>query len=702
MRARAGHLLWAFLFLAVGIAALGANPFRGETITPVDILISQRAWSFVDPGVKVRSYERSDILNSRLPQWESAKARLRAGELPLWNDRIAGGGTFLTVNSNIFTPAFAIFALTPDPALGFYLAMLADLAIAGMGMFLFLRRHVGVFAAVCGGVTFELCGFVAAWLYWPHVFTIIWAPWLLWSIDRIRHQPGPASWAFLALSTALVACGGFPFLSVLVLEAGALYALLNLFHWQPAGRWTFAGGYAAGTLFGLLLAALPLIGLYYWLQQFDIGYRYGRGSYLGLADIKQLFPPWAYRSPRVERAMYIGVPMLACAGLGFGLVVAKWRRMSPAGPFAVLLFLACFALVFELWPMWLVGCLPGMAYNSWSRAIGLMSIALIILGSMGLHWLWSRARNAGRRWALACLAIAAFVGVVENFAIFRDFNGPVSARYYFPKTPTIEYAREHAGPFDYVITDRSFVMSGTLGVYGLREWLGHYFRSPELQRALRGMAKRPFNTHRASASRFAASGIKYGSPTLDDFNVRYALVSSDFVAKKLGIDQAALEAGSANGSIGGFHHVFTSHGTSVLENPRVPRGPYFIEKLGQRARASYAKTITVLDYAPELFRLRYEGNKPGFVVVPMSHNDDWTVEVDGTLVEVEFKRGVMPAVPVSGACTISFRYVPSVARLVPAWTAAVLVSAAAMLATAVFVRRRRRPGRPPDDAGTAA
>lgn len=520
--------LWLVLYIAIAATALGANPFKGQTITPFDVLVSQRAWSFVDPQVEVRSYQRSDILNSRLPQWESAKEQIRDGQAPLWNDKIAGGGSFLTVNSNLFTPAFAIFAATPDPALGFYLAMLANLAIAGLGMHLFLRRHLGVLASVTGAITFELCGFNAAWLYWPHVFTLIWAPWLLWAIDRCAQSPGARNSLLTGCTTALACLGGFPFLSILVLQMAALYALVlwafRLRNGQPHRR--FAGWYAAGTVLGLLLAALPLIGLVYWLQQFDLGYRQGRGSYLDISQWKQLFPPWAYRTQRVEQTMYVGALMMALAITALACGAARWRRLRPLPVFGVLLLIITAGLVFDLWPMWLVQWLPGMSFNAWSRAIGLLSIALIILGTTCLDHLWRRCRVNGLKTLRIAVAAVALLQVIEISMFFRDFNGPVSAEYYFPDTPTIEYVRERSGPFDYVVTDRSFVMSGTLGVYGLREWLAHYFRSPELQAALHGMAERPFHSHRASASRFPASSIKYESTTMADYNVRYVLIDS--------------------------------------------------------------------------------------------------------------------------------------------------------------------------------
>lgn len=520
--------LLVFAFYAITAATvLGANPFGGETITPFDRLVKQRAWSFVDPGVEVRQSERSDILNSRVPQWESAKSQIREGKLPKWNDKIAGGGTFLTVNTNIFTPAFLVFAVTPDSALGFYLGMLITLALAGLGMHLLLRRYLSLPAAVLGALTFEFCGFIAAWLYWPHVFTLIWAPWLLWAIDRCVHKPGLARALPVGIATMATCLGGFPFVSVLVLETGALYALI-LILMQPSanGRWRFPLWYAAGTATGLLLAALPLVGLVLWLQQFDLGYRDGRGSYLTLRHLKQLFPPWAYETRRVEQTMYVGAAILALAVIPFVAIAARKLRVSPLNVLGATLLVISAGLVFGLWPMWLIGWLPGMAFNSWSRAIGLLDIAIIILGSVGFDFLWRRWKQGSHGWVRPVAVLIMACQIAEIALFFRSFNGPVDASYYFPETPSITYMRTNAGPFDYVITDQSFGMSGTLGAYGMREWLAHYFRSPALQRSLHEMAYKPFLSSVASPSRFPASGIKYDSPAMAAYNIRYAAIDS--------------------------------------------------------------------------------------------------------------------------------------------------------------------------------
>jgi len=521
--------LWLFLFYAaLAAATLGANPFRDQTITPFDRLVDQRAWSFVDPSVEVRQRERSDILNALVPQWTAARKQLRAGHLPLWNDTVAGGIATFTANSTLFTPAFAIFAATPDPAAGFYLAVLVNLAVAGLGMHLFLRRRLGWLAAMTGASTFELCGFIAAWLYWPHVLTLIWAPWLLWAIDRCADRPAFGRSLAVAVATALLCLGGFPFVSVLTLESGALYTLVLWFfrRRERGGHWKFAGWYTAGTALGLLFAALPLLGLVFWLEQLDLGYRAGRGSYLTIHSWRQLLSTTAWEVRRVELTMYVGAIMEIFAIGALIVMLVRWRWRSPLPVFGLLLLTAMAGLVFGLWPMWLIGRLPGMAFNSWSRAIGLMDLALIVMGAVGIDCLWRAGLTTGKPLLYGLLVVLAIAQVSEMAAYFRSYNGPVSSRYYFPTTQSIQYMSSHAGPFDYVIADRSFDMSGTLGAYGLKEWLAHSFRSQALQDVLHRMAEHPFYSTEQSPARFPSADIRFDSPVMATFNVRYAAIDS--------------------------------------------------------------------------------------------------------------------------------------------------------------------------------
>lgn len=116
-----------------------------------------------------------------------------------------------------------------------------------------------------------------------------------------------------------------------------------------------------------------------------------------------------------------------------------------------------------------------------------------------------------------------------------------------------------------------------------------------------------------------------------------------------------------------FTRVFEANGTAVLENIRSPRGPYFLPSLAATPDASSGAEVEVVDYAPDQFVLRYSGDAPGHVIVPMNAARDWFVTVEGQPGDFDLKDGVMPAVPVSGNATIEFSYRPRILRYLVPW-----------------------------------
>lgn len=830
-----GIPVWAMLFLAylgIALATIGANPFRGESITPLDMLIKLPAYSWIEPDLEMRQRERSDILDGLLPYWMNAREQVRAGDVPMWNDIAAGGSTFLVPNNSIFTPAFAVFAAAPTPALGFHLAIALNLAIASLGMHLFLRRHVGAPAAIGGAVTFMFCGFHAAWLYWPHVHTAIWAPWLLLAIDHCVDRSRMRDAVGVGIATMMVVLGGFPFVAEMVLCTGGLYFLVV---WTSRLRGEHQRArplvlYSLGCMLGLLLCAPLLFELSQWLQQFDLGYRQNRGSYLRLEHATRLLPPWAYEFKRVEQTMYVGVVFtaLAAATVAGALLLSAVRRTPPPRlvVFGMLLLAIAAGLVFGLWPMWLVGWFPGMSFNAWSRAIGILDLAIIVLAACAVDAAWKRAIRTDATWMKALVVLLVVVQACEMGHFFRRYNGATQAAYFYPEIPSVKRVLDDIGPFDYVLADRSFGFSGFLGAYGLRDWFAHQIRTPAHKKVLDDMVPK----HRAShtASRFKSSDIRGESRMLSDFNVRYLLMAEDdagavgpgtdisksrplppqpgrpwqqrFVVddpdglvlsaisvrlatyreRNLG-GRVVLELGSPAGStiarsqidastvvdnrmakfrfgspvtlaagayrftivyeagdspprrltawsspdggayegllsvggtphagvlqyllheeqnaLGPFRRVFTAAGISVMENAHAPRGPYFVANPEDHASRSASSPVSVTRYRPDAFSIDYSGAMPGYVVVPVSINGDWSIAVNGNAVTPRLKAGVLPAVPVEGPSTIDFEYDPWSARHLLAWLAAL---ASLLLLLGLAARWRRVRG--PPDAGEA-
>lgn len=130
-----------------------------------------------------------------------------------------------------------------------------------------------------------------------------------------------------------------------------------------------------------------------------------------------------------------------------------------------------------------------------------------------------------------------------------------------------------------------------------------------------------------------------------------------------------------------FRRVLTAGGISVYENLASPDGPYFLADLEQRPDASSGSGVHVQSYRAGAFVLKYDGSKPGFVVVPMKWVSGWDVHVGDTMVRPKLMLGVLPAVPVSGPSVISFEFRPLILR----WR--VLLAWLAVLGLALFTVR---------------
>ena len=73
-----GYTLVAMIFL-------GANPYNGETSAPTGLLSRFSGWSAHTFATRSAHPERSDILDSLIPQWTVLKKALISGQNAFWN-----------------------------------------------------------------------------------------------------------------------------------------------------------------------------------------------------------------------------------------------------------------------------------------------------------------------------------------------------------------------------------------------------------------------------------------------------------------------------------------------------------------------------------------------------------------------------------------------------------------------------------------
>ena len=512
-----GWVALPLLYVLVAMALLGANPFRGEITGPFDLLASYPGWN---PGeeVEVRNGERSDVVDWLLPGWMESRRQLRDGTPPLWNPLQAGGrAAFLDPSNAQATVGFAVFVAMPDPALGFYLAVVATLALAGLGMHLLVARDYSVWSALFAGTGYMACGFVTAWLYWPHVHTAMWIPWLLLAVGCFARTRSRAALAGIAIATALMFLGGFPFVVALGIGAALVHGAISVMQ-SPGGRDRIRGmlGVVAGIALGLALVAIPLLTLVSVIDGIDMAQRTS-GSGLRLSHARLLALPWAGDKPRVESSMYVGMLALVLAPVGLATLVVR-RDQALALTAAVLTAVGAI-LTFEILPREIGGHLPVLSNNLWSRAILLLDIGLVLLAARGLDLVLGRLRWG---WATVCLGLV--LCLVQGGDLghqFRKFNGATPSKYFYPVGPALAELRERARPFEYVAQDSGqFLISGTLGAVGLGDWFAHALRTPQLGNLLDAMSDDPFSSPTATA--IPISRYHFGGAVADGSGLCYA------------------------------------------------------------------------------------------------------------------------------------------------------------------------------------
>ncbi|RYZ74623.1 MAG: hypothetical protein EOP91_01880 [Lysobacteraceae bacterium] len=638
-------LTWLAAYVLIAAAALGANPLSGETVGPFDILPSYLGWNPAEQTVEARNMERSDILDSLMPIWLEGRQQLRQGQLPLWNPLRAGGAPSLIDPTNaMLTLPFAIFAVSPDPATGFYLAVLACLVVAGLGMHYLVGRYYSPAVSLFAGISFMMSGFVTAWLFWPHMYTAMWIPWLLLAVADYVAGGRFRAVGRIAIFTALVFAGGFPFVVAIALGAALVVALCCTIEREPGNTVPNLVGVVLGLALGLGLVALPLLTLVDSLHGTDLSYRsYGSGFTLQ-QHARLLSWPWAQQSAHVESNMYVGMAALIAAAAALALPFLKRssaRALTWAGYFFAL---SGAALVFQLLPREIGGHLPVLSNNPWSRAILLLDIGLILMAASTLGWLQAhvRASKAG----VALILGLCLVQFVDLRGQFKRFNGATDAALFFPVSPELEMLKQRIRPFQYVAQDsHAFMVSGTLGAIGLGEWYAHAMRSRELNGLLGAMATDPFTT--PTATQIRLDRFHWAAPLLDASALCY------------GVSTAALERGGSRSGRSGLKLLTPGQRIVVVENPGCATGPYFVEKSSFAEPLKWSQRVRLARYRPDRFVVDVDAPSAGYLVIPMHYRNGWTARVQGIPRPIKLVGGVMPAIAIQqGPASVEMRYLP--------------------------------------------
>ena len=220
----------ACIILLVILAVILISPALMNSkriLCPADSLNQWHPYNFVNPMYDIPP--KNNLLVDQVLQFIPWKMYtqywMARGVIPLWNHYQYCGAPFVgNSQSAIFSPvnlATVIFNIRWN----LIISALLKLWIAGIGMYLFLRRiKLESASAFFGGVAFMFSGFNILWLGHPHTNIFVWLPWLLLATENLSLSSSWRDIGILGILIGIALLRGHPETEFLVLLVWGLYA----------------------------------------------------------------------------------------------------------------------------------------------------------------------------------------------------------------------------------------------------------------------------------------------------------------------------------------------------------------------------------------------------------------------------------------------------------------------------------------------
>jgi len=355
---------------------------------------------------------------------------VRAGRVPLWNPWTVNGEPFFAaLQPAVLYPGSLLLYLLPMP-FAFNLLLAAHYPLAGLGLYLLLRRwSLGHGPALVGALAFMLGGYFVSIGNFPNnVQTVAWLPWIWWAWDRHLANGGARDLLWFTLLCGVAFLGGEPEMLAVGVALAFLHGLLRIeAHTRPAGRQLAAlvgGAVVAAALVAVqLVPFVELVGHSIRTTSLDLGFASFRAMEpTGLLEL--LVPPalrvgrfgfstHLFPSARIPwlLSVYPGVVVLALAA-GTGSAPADRRRLAfwiPAGALGLVLALGVSTPVFPVLFRWLP---PLRMVRYPEKFIYVTAVGAAVLGASGARGLFSGDRSASRRIIASSAVLAVVLGTV--------------------------------------------------------------------------------------------------------------------------------------------------------------------------------------------------------------------------------------------------------------------------------------------------
>lgn len=340
------------------------------------------------------------------PMLHFLQQNLRQGRLPLWNPHIMCGAPFMGNPQSwpLYPSSLLLFPFPTGYAINVMIAL--HVWLAGVGMFLFLRRALsrGEAASLLGAIVFMFGGQLVSKEQFPNmVQAAAYAPWILLAVHRLCSRPSAASAVLLGCVLGLQVLAAHQQMVLLTAYTGTIFGGTLLWKNRKRRQTALALGWATG---GVAIAVvlsmgqlLPILEFFTHILRQKYTFAIVNRFYLPPNQLLNFVLPYLHGSPYTgdftargnfwETCCYIGwLPFaLAIAGL-----VVSWGR-GPAFHstriWTVIFILGVWLATGGKGHLYIYAFrwLPGFKnFHDPARCLLLSCLALSALAAAGLDW----------------------------------------------------------------------------------------------------------------------------------------------------------------------------------------------------------------------------------------------------------------------------------------------------------------------------
>jgi hypothetical protein len=411
---------WLIILAAFTVCFFWPSLFGHHSLVPTDVLHSFLLPRNPGSPIEVQNHYTADEVTQLYPAGHFWQQSVKRGELPLWNPWYFGGHPQLGTSMwGIFCPA-KLFYLILSPERAYTVGLIAELFLAGLFMFYFLRElGRSPFASFMGACAYAFnSGFLM--FYWLFLNVFAWVPLAFLLMERSFRRNSMPYAAVTGLAIAIAMVSGSVQMAVFVVCLTGLYSLASVrwthaeMRWRDLQRITLIFGVAA---FAGAIQFLPTLE-FLSLQSFGMGNRRGavagiKQSLLGIPALVTFVFPALAGSPRTfDLLKYFDATMMFFTGyvgiVPFTLFLIGGQNVRDRKVRAFLLIIA-----FVLFIVFFTPLVRFLYHRFFTVGVFAMS-AIVAYGADAIVSLDPEQRSRSRfslRWMLI-LASAVLIGLL--------------------------------------------------------------------------------------------------------------------------------------------------------------------------------------------------------------------------------------------------------------------------------------------------